>query len=414
MKNNGYYGSTNDQKQPEVNIYTNITPQSNNPSNYQPNQPNKIQNHISPGNPPPIITPSEEGQLKVEPITTQNNKHISLDPSIAMSNYSSGEISQIFKVKNKNNNLAQIEHNPFNLEKSIQAHDEIIVCMIELRNKHIATGSYDKTIKIWDINTSACGKEIKEDGKVFSLLEFGPNILLSAVDKTPDNIMDIIQIKSEYLIINCWELNDSLNKRIFSLTGHQLRINCLAKCNDNFFASCSNDCSIIIWDYTLRKQTNKLKGHEDCVLCLIQLNNGKLCSGSADLTIKIWDWNNGTCETTLTGNTHYVKCICQLDNGYIISGSHDNLIKIWDNNNQYLSNLNGHERPVRSICQIGKTNYIASGSFDRTIKIWDLNSMQCVQTLFEHQSSVINVIFHSDEYLISCSNDKTIKIWKSY
>ena len=400
--------------QPEVNTHTNIAPQSNDPSNYQPTQPNKSQNQISTGNPPTIITPSEEGQLKVEPITNQNNIHISYDPSITMNNYSGGEISQMSKVKNENNNLQQIKLNPFNLEKSIQAHDEIIVCMIELRNKLIATGSYDKTIKIWDINTAACGKEIKEEGKVFSLLEFRPNILLSAIDKTPDDIMELSQIKTEDLIINCWDLNASLNKSIFSLSGHQLRVNCLAKCNDNFFASCSNDCNIIIWDYTLRKQANKLKGHQDCVLCLIQLNNGKLCSGSADLTIKIWNWDNGTCETTLTGNNHYVKCICQLDNGYIISGSHDNLIKIWDNNNQYLNDLNGHERSVRSICQIGKTNYIASASFDRTIKIWDLNSMQCVQTLFEHQLSVIIVIFHSDEYLISCSNDKTIKIWKSY
>ena len=53
--------------------------------------------------------------------------------------------------------------------------------------------------------------------------------------------MELSQIKTEDLIINCWDLNASLNKSIFSLSGHQLRVNCLAKCNDNFFASCSND-----------------------------------------------------------------------------------------------------------------------------------------------------------------------------
>ena len=197
----------------------------------------------------------------MEPITNQNNIHISYDPSITMSNYSGGEISQMSQVKNENNNIPQIKLNLFNLEKSIQAHDEIIVCMIELRNKLIATGSYDKTIKIWDINTAACGKEIKEEGKVFSLLEFRPNILLIAIDKTPDDIIELSQIKTEDLIINCWDLSASLNKSIFFLSGHQLRVNCLAKCNDNFFANCSNDCNIIIWDYTLRKQTCTLKGH---------------------------------------------------------------------------------------------------------------------------------------------------------
>ena len=182
--------------------------------------------------------------------------------------------------------------------------------MIELQNKLIATGSYDNTIKIWDISkdsNNAFEKEYKEEGKVFSLLEFEPNVILSAIDKTPDNVQEISQISPDYIAINCWDLNASeisqispdyiaincwdlnasLEKTLFSLKGHQLRVNCLAKCNDKFFASCSNDCTIIIWNYTLREKANTLKGHQDCVLCMIQLNNGKLCSGSADFTIKI-------------------------------------------------------------------------------------------------------------------------------
>ena len=377
--------------------------------NYQITQPKERETQIPLGNSTPLITASHWIELINEPVKPKFSKHISLGSS-KISNNSNGKISQVLIAKNKN--LSKMKNNPFKLVKSIQAHDKVIVCMIELQNKLIATGSYDNTIKIWDINIQACKKECKEEGKIFSLLEIEPNIILSAVDKTPDHIQEISQIKSEDIVINCWDLKDSPHKKIFSLTGHQLRVNSLAKCNDNFFASCSNDWDIIIWDFTLQSQADKLKGHQDCVLCMIQLKNGKLCSGSADLTIKIWDWKNGNCETTLVGHNHYVKCLFQLDNGYIISGSRDKLIKIWDNYNQILGELDGHKRAVRSICQIGKTNYIASASFDHTIKIWDLNTNQCVQTLTEHQSNVINVIFHSDGYLISCSNDKTIKIWK--
>lgn len=409
MGNNGCCGPVNAHKQPEPNRHRDTNPQTNNQSNYQPNQQNKSQKQTQEENPPPVITPTPEEQLIEEPIKPQNNKRVSLGSSI-MDNNSDGRISQISSAKN--NNLTQTKFNRFKLGKSIKAHDKIIVCMIELENKLIATGSYDNTIKIWDINKDVCEKEYKEEGKVFSLLEFEPNVILSAIDKTPDNIQDISNINSDDIVINCWDLNASLEKTFFSLTGHQLRVNCLVKCNDKFFASCSNDCTIIIWDYILRSQANTLKGHQDCVLCMIQLNDGKLCSGSADLTIKIWDWEKAICKTTLTENSHYIKCLCQLSNGFIISGSHDNLIKIWDNNYQYLNELNEHSRSVRSICQIGKTNYIASGSFDHTIKIWDLNTNQCIQTLTDHTSSVINVIYHSEGYLISCSNDKTIKIWK--
>ena len=360
-------------------------------------------------------TPNPEEQLIEEPIAPQNKGPTSLGSSVKNSDNTGERISQVSSLKNKKSKGAQFSKakiNKFQMVKSINAHDKIIVCMIELSNKLIATGSYDNTIKIWNISNEYMEKEIPEEGKVFSLLEFEENVILSAIDKTPDDIQEISQIKQKDIVIHCFDLKNSSVKSVFELTGHQLRVNCLVKCDDKFFASCSNDCNIIIWDYHFRKEANILQGHHDCVLCMIRLNDGRLCSGGADMLIKIWDWEKGDCVANLNGNTHYVKCLCQLSNGYIISGSHDNLIKIWDDTYQPLDDLIGHTRSVRSICQIGTTNYIASGSFDHTIKIWNLDTNKCVQTLTEHGSSIINVIFHSDGYLVSCSNDKTIKVWK--
>ena len=363
---------------------------------------------------PGIKTTPNDGLIE-EPNLSREGKRISIGSSVKMSSHNSGgRISPASSVKKNYSKLPKDKIKPFKMANSFLAHNKIIVCMIELENKQIATGSYDNTIKIWDVNNQNCENEIIEDGKVFALLEFEPNLLLSAIDKTPDDVQEISQIRSEDIVINLWDLNsaNSDNKIIHSFTGHQLRINCLVKCDDKFFASCSNDGEIIIWDYHLRKKVHNLLGHADCILCLIRLNNGNLCSGSADKTIKIWNWENASCIATLTGNKHWVKCLCQLSNGYILSGSHDNLIKIWDNDNQFVTDLRGHTESVRSICQIGKTNYIASASFDHTIKIWDLNTNECIQTLTEHTSSVINILYHSDGYLISSSKDKTIKIWK--
>ena len=344
-------------------------------------------------------------------------RRASLGSSIVNSN-SGGRMSQRTSEihgRGRHNEQNIMELNsipPFKMKQTIPAHDKIIVCMIELKNKMIATGSYDNTIKIWSTNHDQIilEKTIKEDGKVFSLLEFEDNMLLSAIDKTPDGIQEISQIKKDDIVIRLWDLNSQSNSSLADFKGHSLRVNSLVKCNDKFFASCSNDNTIIIWDYVFKRQCRILSGHTDCILCMILLNDGRLCSGSADTTIKIWDWENGTCENTLTGNNHWVKCLTQLSNDYIISGSQDNLIKVWYNNSD-IFDLPGHNRSVRSICQIGNTNYIATASFDHTIKIWDISKRIQVQTLEGHSSSVINVIYHSDGYLISSSNDKTIKIW---
>ena len=396
------------------------SPNNTKPANQNNTQVNKHVDTLPPDNTklssknPGTKTTPKNGLIE-EPSLPREGKRISIGSSVKMSSHNSGgRISPASSVKKNYSKLPKDKIKPFKMANSFLAHNKIIVCMIELENKQIATGSYDNTIKIWDVNNQNCENEIKEDGKVFALLEFEPNLLLSAIDKTPDDVQEISQIRSEDIVINLWDLNsaNSDNKIIHSFTGHQLRINCLVKCDDKFFASCSNDGEIIIWDYHLRKKVHNLLGHADCILCLIRLNNGNLCSGSADKTIKIWNWENASCIATLEGNEHWVKCLCQLSNGYILSGSHDNLIKIWDSYNQFVTDLKGHTESVRSICQIGKTNYIASASFDHTIKIWDLNTNECIQTLTEHTSSVINILYHSDGYLISSSKDKTIKIWK--
>ena len=224
--------------------------------------------------------------------------------------------------------------------------------------------------------------------------------------------------------INLWDIENP-DKIIYSFKGHELWVNALVKCDDNTFASASNDSKIKIWDYYKRECVSTLKGHADCILSLILLRNKNLCSGSADLTVRIWDLNLGECISILKGHTRWVKCVLELDNGILVTGSDDKSIKLWKNGNNFKT-LEEHAHSVRTFCQINE-NYFASGSFDYTIKIWEIESWKCVQTLYGHELNIICLIClrsqkdnsceeneESDfgNLIASCSNDKTIKIWK--
>ena len=275
-------------------------------------------------------------------------------------------------------------------------HTDKIVSLIELESGHIATGSYDCTIRIWDLKQNISIMSKIERGYVFCLLEFEPNMILAGTSENN---------------INLWDLSSQKNECEFNFMQHTLWVNCLVKCDDNYFASAGNDALICIWDYKNRQLKYVLKGHIDCILALIKLKDGNLCSGSADLTIKIWDWKNQMIISSIkTPHNKWVKCVYQLNNGTLLSGSEN--ICVWTNKHlSTFKTLTDHKHYIRTICQIDD-NHFASGSFDKTIKIWNIRDFSVTQTIEAHNSNVICIIKLKENKLASCSNDKTIKIWE--
>ena len=281
----------------------------------------------------------------------------------------------------------------FKCLKTIHGHKDKIVCATKLKKKRtFATGSYDNTIKVWNLNSYNCEKTIKEEGNVICLLEFEESMLLSGTNKNN---------------INLWNISNLL--LMFTFKGHQSWVNNLTKISNKYFASCSNDCNILIWDYYNKICVKVLQGHIDGVLSMITLSDGKLCSGGADLSIKIWDCLTGKCCTTLLGHKKWIKCLCQLTNNYLISGSDDKSIKLWSNN-KCIHTFLGHSRSVRTLCQINDYLF-ASGSFDKTIKIWNIYHFNCIQTIHGHNDLLLIIIKMKSDEIISCSSDHEIKIW---
>ena len=298
------------------------------------------------------------------------------------------------RLKNKNNFNANDKLN-YRCIKTYQAHNDKISCGIKLYNNKIATGSYDKTIIIWNYSDMNLIEEnmLREQDDICCLLEFENNMLLTGTKSSN---------------INLWNLN--IGKIFYIFKGHISNVNDLSKLNNDFFASCSNDKTIRIWNYRTKLCTNILRGHMDGVLSLITLSDGKLCSGGGDLSIKIWNCSTGECTSTLLGHRKWVKCLCQLkNNNYILSGSDDKTIKVWSFN-ECIKTLIGHTNSVRTICQLNDF-YFASGSFDKTIKIWDITNFDCTQTLLGHNDLVLIIIDINNEEMISCSNDHEIKLW---
>jgi len=277
-------------------------------------------------------------------------------------------------------------------------YEEKIFSLIKLESDLILAGTEKGIIFITNDEIEYVIKKIQVEGKVMCLLEFKYKYILAGTSE--NNIV-------------LWNIDDQNYN--YTLIGHRGWVNNLTKCNDNIFASASNDKTIRIWNYKERKIINTINTDSD-VLSLIKLKDGKLCSSENDCLIKIWDWENGECIYNLIGHKNRVRSICQLEDGTFLSGDDDSKIIIWKNK-EISNTLEGHKKEIRTLCQIDD-NHFASGSIDNTIKIWNYKSSKCIQTLENkdggHSSNVTNIIKLKNNMFASSSSDKTIKLWKKY
>jgi WD40 repeat protein len=274
--------------------------------------------------------------------------------------------------------------------KTIGGHIKGLVTLIELSDGHLASGSRDHTIKIWD-RAGNCINTLKgHTNTVCTLIELlDGNLASSSMDHT----------------IKIW---DRAGKCINTFKGHTGFVGKVIELSDKFLASCSFDNLIKIWDKAAGQCVKTLNGHTSAVHTLTKLSDGCLASGSSDKTIKIWD-KAGKCITTLEGHTYSVNTLTELSDGLLASGSRDHTIKIWDRAGKCINTLNGHKGDVQTLIELSD-GLIASGSMDNTIKIWD-RAGKCITTLEGHTDWVETLTELSDGCLASGSCDKTIKVW---
>ncbi|SPO01196.1 uncharacterized protein DNG_03943 [Cephalotrichum gorgonifer] len=175
--------------------------------------------------------------------------------------------------------------------------------------RQIASGSFDRTIKVWDRKSGACTQTLKGHGHWVHSVAFSPD-------------------------------------------GRQI-------------ASGSYDRTIKVWDCKSGACMQTLKGHGRPVLSVAFLPDGRqIASGSVDDTIKVWDCESGACTQTLEGHSGTVHSVAFSPDGrQIASGSYDRTIKVWDRESgACMQTLEGHVGPVHSVAFSRDSQEIASGS----------------------------------------------------
>ncbi|MCH2228072.1 MAG: WD40 repeat domain-containing protein [Crocosphaera sp.] len=264
---------------------------------------------------------------------------------------------------------------------SLNYHDKDVSSVVFSSDKELISGSYDGTIKIFNLQTRKVKWTLPQESESnvypiesISLSQDGKYLFVSSYD-------------SEQITI--WYLPE--REKIGSLHKHKHGIMCLAATSDShFLVSGGKDGRIMVWETSSNEQ-------------LLNNNNEPRQSFPAsDNSVQHLDWVTSLAITP--------------DNKTLASGAKDGVISLWDlNTGTCIKKVNAHSTAILSLAFIREGQILASASFDNTIKLHDWDKNNCIQTLEKHSVYTQSLIFSKkNETLFSSNKNGEIKAWKVY
>ncbi|TFK90309.1 WD40 repeat-like protein [Polyporus arcularius HHB13444] len=208
-----------------------------------------------------------------------------------------------------------VEDNPYH-KLHLEGHDHAVRALAA-RGRTLVSGSYDCTVRIWDIITGNCKW-----------------VLVGHTQKVYSVVLDISR---------------------------------------NLACSGSMDGTVRVWNLSTGTCNHILAGHTSLV-GLLGLSPSYLVSAAADSTLRVWDPDSGELRHTLAAHNGAITCF-QHDEFKVLSGS-DGTLKMWDirDGSQVRDLLTG----IVGVWQVvfeGRWCVAASNRMDSTVlDVWDFGN----------------------------------------
>lgn len=288
--------------------------------------------------------------------------------------------------------------------KTFKGHSNGVTCL-QFDDNILATGSYDATIRIWDIETGEVMTTLRGHASGIRTLQFDDTKLISgSFDKT-------IKIWN-------WQTGECLS----TLQCHTEGV--LSVHFDGVtLASGSVDRTVKIFDFNT-KQTFCLRGHTDWVNHVrIDSESRTVFSASDDLTVRLWDLDTKHCIKTFHGHVGQVQQVLLMphdfepdevpsqdapDNASVHSRRSASPTPPVDNLDARLaygpSFTSDPSRPL-------PPRYMLTGGLDNTVRLWDTTTGKSVRSMFGHVEGIWGLVGDALR-VVTGANDSVTKIWE--
>ncbi len=295
-----------------------------------------------------------------------------------------------------------LEKGRYRLLHTLESHQGEVSCLLP-RGNQLISGSYDRTIKIFDL----------EKGCELRTLVGHNNYLIGCFLSPGDKLISC-DLDG---IIKIWDIESG--KELHHIATDNLGIVKCVLVHDGKLIIGTRYGEIRIYNLESTQKLQTLQGHQGWINYLLVQNNGNLISAAEDGTIKIWNLKDGREIRTLTCDQdgRGVEGLFMDGNGRLISSIEDdgtvegnNIVKIWNpENGQELQTFTCPHHTFYRFSACGGN--LITGSFeDGTIKVWDLENGRELQTFAGSSNRITSIVFENGR-LCTGSDNHIIEIW---
>jgi len=311
--------------------------------------------------------------------------------------------------------------------------DTVKAIAISPDGKIIASGGFDQTIKLWQLETGQLIDTLTGHSSTVTSLAFSPDgQTLASSSAFPDGTIKLWNLSTMRLLRTLQE-NSLIVLFAWSIA--------FSPDGETLASGFNSDLTVIrgpvkLWRLPTGELLHTLNGHTWGVWSVAFTPDGRtLASGSWDGTIKLWNLRTKELKRTINESASFFDTVSSFvqdfieqdfnrnainsiaispDGQIIASGGYDKTVKLWSMNTGELRNtLTGHSEKIESVAISPDGQIVASGSADKTIRMWNLHQGKLLCVLTEHLDTVYTLAFSPDgQTLVSGGADMTVKIWR--
>jgi WD40 repeat protein/transcriptional regulator with XRE-family HTH domain len=284
-----------------------------------------------------------------------------------------------------------------------QAHtDTTIALSFSPDERTLASGSWDGSVKLWEVESGALCWEGWHTRSV------------NSVAFAPDG--HLLASGGNDVGVRLW---DPRSGTMLQTLPHPHPVYAVAWSPDgHWLASGDFNGGIRLWDMQQTPPVVRveiLSAHNNWVPGLAFAPDGKtLASASWDQTVKLWELPGGRLLQTHADYAERVNRVVWSSDGHTLAScSIDGMIWLWDvEQGSYRAVFHGHSAPTYGLA-IAPDNYrLLSSSEDGTLRVWDVISGRCIHAVQGYAVSFYDVDWSPDgTQLVSGGTDKLVTIW---